>query len=89
MEVSLDDQIACVDREIRMRRKNYPRLVKRQQLTQKVATLEIERMEAVRKTLLGVRSPPSDVLLFCQRCECPTISIDNGATCAACKLVRF
>lgn len=50
--VSLSDQIACVDREIRMREKVYPRWVKSHKLTQKTADLELGRMRAVLGSLI-------------------------------------
>lgn len=53
--ISLDDQIACVDRELGFRRKTYPRFVAKQQLIQKTADLELARMEAVRGTLAALR----------------------------------
>lgn len=54
-EISLDDQIACVERELGFRRKTYPRHVARGKLTQTLATQELARMEAVKRTLVLVR----------------------------------
>jgi len=59
--ISLDDQIACVDRELGFRRKTYPRFVAKQQLIQKTADLELARMEAVRGTLAALRRVGPDL----------------------------
>ena len=53
--ISLDDQIAAVDREIGMREKSYPRWVKDRKLTQKTADQELARMRAVRESLLELK----------------------------------
>lgn len=53
--VTIDRQIAAVDRELRLRRNLYPRKVLAGQLSQAKATEEIELMEAVRATLVRVR----------------------------------
>lgn len=55
MDISLDDQIACIERELRLRRKVYPRFVRDGKLTETVADQEIGRMEAVLGTLMLVR----------------------------------
>lgn len=49
--VSLKDQISCIEREIRMRERVYPRWVLQGKLTQTNAKQELERMCAVRDTL--------------------------------------
>ena len=51
---SLEEMIACVDRELAMRGKTYPRYVKAKppKLTQKAADLEMLRLRAVRQALL-------------------------------------
>ena len=51
LPIPLDVQIACVKREIEMRRRNYPRWVAAKSMTQKKADHEIEAMQAVLKTL--------------------------------------
>lgn len=51
-DVSLEDQLACVDRELAMRRKVYPRWVKNGKLTQAAADLEILKMRGVRRALI-------------------------------------
>ena len=56
-EVTLQDQIDCVTREIGFREKLYPRWVSQNKLTQKTADLEIARMKAVRETLVNLRVP--------------------------------
>ena len=54
--VTIAEQIACIDREIGMRGRVYPRWVKSGKLNQAAADLEIKRMEAVRASLLRVQS---------------------------------
>lgn len=49
---SLVEQIECVDREIRMREKSYPRWVKKNKLTQRLANLELDRMRSVLESLI-------------------------------------
>lgn len=51
---TLDDQIACVDREIRMRRRVYPRQVSAGRMSQQTADREIALMSAVLETLLSL-----------------------------------
>ena len=62
--VSLLDQAAAVEREIRMREKLYPRWVRDGKLTQKLADLELERMRAVLNT---VRSGAGADTAFCRK----------------------
>ena len=50
-DVTIAEQVACVDRELGMRNRVYPRWVKAGKLTQTAADLEISRMTAVRWTL--------------------------------------
>lgn len=49
--VTIAEQVACVDRELGMRARVYPRWVKAGKLTQAAADLEMARMTAVRWTL--------------------------------------
>jgi hypothetical protein len=51
----IDEQIACVKREIEMRRRVYPRWVQEGKMKQAKADAEIEAMEAVLATLRGIR----------------------------------
>ena len=51
----LTEQIVCVERELVMRRKHYPRWVKQGKITQAAADLEIDRMDAVLQSLLALR----------------------------------
>ena len=51
-DVLFEDMLACVDRELAMRRRVYPRWVSQGKLKQDGADLEIIRMEAVRLGLL-------------------------------------
>jgi hypothetical protein len=54
-EIPITSQIIAVDREIRLREKHYPRLIKKGHLTQKGADFEIARMKAVLQTLFWVQ----------------------------------
>jgi hypothetical protein len=49
--VTLADQVACVEREIAMRKRVYPRWVGDGMMKQGAADEEIRRMEAVLETL--------------------------------------
>ena len=49
--MSIEDQIACVKREIGMREKVYPRWIEQKRMTQAKADKEIETMKAVLVTL--------------------------------------
>ena len=52
MDVPLEDQIACVARELAMRKVVYPRRVAAGQMTQIKADAEVIRMQAVMDTLV-------------------------------------
>lgn len=56
-EVTIEDQIASVEREIKLREAHYPRWVEQKKLTQKTADLEIARMRAVLSTLVNLKVP--------------------------------
>lgn len=49
--IPLTDQIACVEREIAMREKVYPRRVAANRMTQQTADLQLRQMDAVLATL--------------------------------------
>lgn len=49
--VSIDDQVACVRREISMREHTYPRWIEARRMTQKKADQELTAMRAVLATL--------------------------------------
>lgn len=51
MSIPLAEQVACVEREIRMRRRAYPRWVADRRLAQDKADAELRAMEAVAETL--------------------------------------
>ena len=51
-DVSFDEMLACVDRELKMRAKVYPRWVADGKLPKRNADLEILRLRAVRLRLL-------------------------------------
>lgn len=53
--VSLSDQIACIGRELGLRRAVYPRLIDQQRMSAFEAELEIARMEAAYATLKALR----------------------------------
>lgn len=55
MNVSIDDQIACVAREIALRERVYPKWVGTGRMKQEAADREMERMKAVIETLNKVR----------------------------------
>ena len=59
-EVTLEDQISAVAREISFRERLYPRWVVQKKLTQKAAELEIARMRAVLSTLVNLRVPATE-----------------------------
>lgn len=50
---SLDEQIQCVEREVRYRRHVYPRLIEKGRLTKAKAEREIEIMQSVLDKLKG------------------------------------
>ena len=58
--VTIAEQVACVDRELGMRKRVYPRWVANGKLNQAAADLEMRRMEAVRDTLRRVQVEFSD-----------------------------
>ena len=53
--LTLEGQIACVEREIKMRVRVYPRWVEANRMTQEKASQEIESMRAVLITLQEVQ----------------------------------
>lgn len=52
---TIDDQIACVEREIRMRGSVYPRRVAAKQMSQATADRETAAMRAALQTLLWAK----------------------------------
>lgn len=52
--VPIADQIACVAREIAMRERVYPRLIRQQRMSDTKAHQEIQTMRAVLRTLQGL-----------------------------------
>jgi hypothetical protein len=54
--VSIDDQIACVERELAMREKMYPRWIKQHKMTPQGMDREMGRLRAVLCTLVAVRA---------------------------------
>lgn len=58
-EPTIEDQMLCVSRELKMRRRGFPRWVEVGRMTQAQADREIETMEAVLRTLEKLRQPPA------------------------------
>ena len=56
MSVSLEDQIACLKREIALRKNVYPGFVARGRMKQSDADREIERMTAALHTLIALQA---------------------------------
>jgi hypothetical protein len=54
MTVSLDDQVACVRRELGLRQRLYPRWVADGKMTADQAAKEINAMKAVLDTVAGL-----------------------------------
>jgi hypothetical protein len=54
MTATIRDQIRCVEREIALRRRVYPRWVAEERMSQVVADAEVATMEAVLATLKRV-----------------------------------
>lgn len=55
-QVSLDDQIKCVEREIALRINFYPKWIAKGRMKQDVADMEIKHMKAVRVSLEALRN---------------------------------
>ena len=55
-QITIGMQIACVEREIVMRRQVYPRQVGQGKMKQATADLQIAAMEAVLLTLKGLQN---------------------------------
>lgn len=53
---SIDDQIACAERELGYRRHVYPRRIAAKHMTQDLADREIGRMQAIIETLRRVKA---------------------------------
>ena len=51
MKISIGAQIEEVDRELVLRRRVYPNLVRKGEMRESVAALHIQRLESVRATL--------------------------------------
>lgn len=64
MMVKIEDQIACVARELAMRRATYKKWVGLGKMKQADADLEIERMEAVLATVKDVQLYQGLILAF-------------------------
>lgn len=51
-KISITDQIGCIDREIGIRERVYPRWILNKKMTRDQAELEMDRIRAVRETLI-------------------------------------
>lgn len=69
VDVKLAQQIACVEREIEMRERVYPRWVAADKMTQAEATRELRSMRAVLTTLQACDDTLTELLA---RLICPT-----------------
>jgi len=58
-DISIDEQIACVRREIGMRERVYPTWVDRKRMSAKQAENELTRMRAVLATLEQIKADRS------------------------------
>ena len=58
MSLDIYEQIKCVERELAMRRRLYPRWVMAEKIGAHEADHELRCMEAVLKTLEGLAAPP-------------------------------
>jgi hypothetical protein len=54
--IDLARQIACVRREVSMRKRVYPRWVQNAKMTQEEADRQLQTMEAVQATLEGLQA---------------------------------
>lgn len=59
--IPLAAQIACVEREIAMRERVYPRWVSEKRMPQKKADDEMAAMRAVLRTLRGIAEAPDPI----------------------------
>ena len=60
-EITLDDMVSCIEREIGMRERVYPRWVEQKKLLQATADQEMARMRAVRDLLLTVKNVKAEL----------------------------
>jgi hypothetical protein len=62
--ISLADQLAAAQREVRMGRQTYPRLITQGTMTAVEAEYQIRVMEAIAKTLHRLDAEERQLLLF-------------------------
>ena len=55
-DITIDQMVQCVDREIGMRERVYPRWVEQKKMLQTTADQELARMRAVRDLLLNIQA---------------------------------
>lgn len=63
-EISINQQIEEVERELAMRKKVYPDMIARRKLRQSEADYFVKRLKAVRETLVWFRDNRDDCLEF-------------------------
>lgn len=56
LEINIQDEIACVEREIKMRERVYPRWVSEKKMTQEKSDREISLMKVVLKRLQDIKN---------------------------------
>jgi hypothetical protein len=62
--ISLSDQLAAAQREVRMRKQTYPRLIEQGKMTTVEADYQIRVMEAIVKTLHRLDAEERQMSLF-------------------------
>lgn len=67
--VPLIDQIKCIDRELALRERVYPRLILTKRITQPRAEREIEHLKAVKRTLDALMHSPGTFAEVCKMIE--------------------
>lgn len=80
--VSLEEQIACVERELEFRSRVYPRWVADGKLKSGTAALEMERMRAVLLTIKLQKFEEGRSPVTCPKCQ-RVIPVGVVVTCAA------
>ncbi|MFB2553373.1 hypothetical protein [Ensifer soli] len=63
-KISIIGQIAEVDRELQDRLRRYPRLVREGKMREEERVMLMDRMEAVRATLMFCRENEADIRAF-------------------------
>ncbi len=61
-EITLDDMVSCIKREIGMRERVYPRWVEQKKMLQATADQELARMRAVHNLLLAFQTEQKAII---------------------------